>query len=143
MKNAMFITIVLSALAAVARAEQVNVDFGTVIRPLTHAGTGILHSMSTTAPADSLISPLKPQLLRVEPGTSLYNTYDRSVALGFKYYQLVVSDATNYVSPWPGDKNNWTTWENTAKSFAQQALAQNKQVMFDIWNEPDVAGEFW
>ena len=58
-------------------------------------------------------------------------------------YQVVVSDATNYKSPWPGDKNNWTSWENTAKSLAQQALSQNKEVMFDIWNEPDMAGEFW
>jgi hypothetical protein len=125
-------------------AEQVSVDFLSSLRPLTHAGSGFLHSFSTTAPPDNLVAPLKPQLFRSwnEAGnTGIFPTYNRVTAMGAAS-QLVVSDVYGYGPILPGDGGNWADWEKVCRDQATRALREGKTIQFDIWNEPDIPG-FW
>jgi hypothetical protein len=132
------------ALALPARAEQVSVDFQSPIRPLTHAGSGFLHSFTTTTPADSLVVPLRPQLFRSYPesgNSGAFPTYDRAVAMGAKT-QLVVSDAYGYDSSLPGDGGDWSSWEDLCQELVTHATLEGKTVQYDLWNEPD-DDSFW
>ena len=120
-----------------ASGEQASVSFGSVVRPLTHAGVGVLHSMDATTPNDSLIDPLDIRNYRQHPNSPVY---DRALAKGFDSYQVVVSD--KYYAPFndgsrPGDNGDWTEWEQHCRDVATQALQQNLNVQFDMWNEPD------
>ena len=138
------IGLVFAALAAVARAEQVSVDFQSSIRPLTHAGSGFLHSFSTTAPPDNLIVPIKPQLFRSYPesgNTGIFPTYDRATAMSADT-QIVVSDAYGYDALLPGDGGSWTAWEDLCHEIVNHAALEGKTVQYDLWNEPD-EGIFW
>ena len=128
------------ALAVSAHAEQVSVDFQSTIRPLTHAGSGFLHSFSATTPPDNLVVPLRPQLFRSYPesgDSGAFPTYDRVAAMGGKT-QLVVSDAYGYNSPWPGDGGNWNAWEDLCRELVNHAMLEGKIIQYDLWNEPDI-----
>jgi len=116
-------------------AEQLRVDFAQPIRAFDHAGSGFLHSMSATQPSTSLIAPLKPSIIRAWPGAG---TQARAASLGADYH-IVVSDSQGYQAPWPGDNGSWTAWESLARSVVQNQPG----AYYDIWNEPDLSGEFW
>lgn len=122
-----------------AFGEQVSVDFGSTIGPLAHSGSGVLHSINATSPDDSFLTAIKPSLFRAFPwGTA----YERSVAHNAAY-QVVVSDNYTYGNGvMPGDNGDWSGWEQLCQDMASQALAANKDIQFDIWNEPDIPG-FW
>ncbi|HEX8521660.1 MAG TPA: hypothetical protein VF669_05335 [Tepidisphaeraceae bacterium] len=134
-------------LAGIARADSTLVDFSIGIRPMTHAGSGFLHSFTPTTPADNLIAPLKPQLFRDWPvggdGGGALNNYNRATALGAKM-QVVVSDGYSNYTSFPGDNNDYSGWENYCKNLALQATlkAGPGKFQYDIWNEPDI-GYFW
>src|SRR6478736_3870234 len=82
----------LIVIAAPAFGEEVHIDFGSTAGPLTHVGSGILHSINATLPSDDLLAPLKPQLFRAFPwGTA----YDRAIGLGAEY-QIVVANAYDF-----------------------------------------------
>jgi hypothetical protein len=116
-----------------AFSEQISANFAINIGPITHAGSGVLHSISPTAPNDSMLSPIKPSLFRAFPWAT---HYDRAAANNAAY-QMVVSDLYKGATTWPGDNNDWTEWETTCRTIAQTALAQGQVIQFDLWNEPD------
>ena len=128
----------LVIIAVPAFGEQASVDFGSTIRPLSHAGSGVLHSISATTPNDSLLAPIKPSTFR---GPSAGPGYDRSIALGADY-QLVMADFYSGAGTMPGDNDDWTAWEATCRAVAAQVLAQGNEIQIDIWNEPDQPS-FW
>ena len=132
------------ALVPPAHAEQISVDFQSPIRLLTHAGSGFLHSFTTSTPTDNLVIPLRPQLFRSYPesgDSGAFPTYDRAAAMGAKT-QLVVSDAYGYESPLPGDGGSWVAWEDLCRELVNHATLEGKAVQYDLWNEPDI-DLFW
>src|SRR5690348_10363663 len=78
-----------------AFGDQASVDFGSTIRPLTHAASGFLHSMTATVPNNNLIAPLKPQVFRESPGPDPFTLYGLAAEHGADY-QFVISDVYNY-----------------------------------------------
>jgi hypothetical protein len=135
----LWLAALITLIATPSFGEQVSINFGTTAAPLSHAGSGVLHSISAIMPSDDLLLPIKPQLFRAFPwGTA----YDRAVQLGADY-QVVVSDVYDYNTIFfqggvlPGDNGDWSAWEKICRDMAAEALAQNKDIHFDIWNEAD------
>jgi MYXO-CTERM domain-containing protein len=128
-----------------ANADQASVDFSIAVRPMSHAGSGFLHSFTPTSPSDALIAPLKPQLFRDWPdggdGGGAFNNYARATALGAKM-QVVVSDGYSNYTTFPGDNADYSNWENYCRNLAIRATVAGAHLQYDIWNEPDI-GYFW
>lgn len=134
-------TLAAILVASIARADTVSVDFAAALHPISHAAAGVIHSISPTTPSDSLVTPLKLNLIREEPFSGYpFRDYSRVSVGGF--YQTEISNVWKFRAPWPGDGGSWSAWETMAKSYAQQAVAQNKHPQYEIWNEPDQSF-FW
>src|SRR5262245_4286297 len=102
--------------AAWAQAtEEALVDFSITGAAMTHRASGFLHSIDPASPADALVSPLKPQMLRMRPAAG--EAMDaRAGTLGVQHMQIIVSDEFNdYTNPFPGDGGDWTAWDNYVK----------------------------
>lgn len=134
--------------APVAAAEQALVDFSITAAPMTHRGSGFLHSIDGTGPSDDLIAAVKPQMFRDRPdggnGGGIFAQYDRLKGLGVKHFQVVISDGFNgdYAGPYPGDDGTYLAWENYVTNLVLRAKQANVKLEYDIWNEPDI-GYFW
>lgn len=121
-----------------ATAETITIDFANDLGPVTYRASGFLHGMSTTVPADSMVSLLKPRLMRFRPSMAVA-TYTKTKALGAKSMS-VLSDAR--YGTLPGTNNDWSGWENIVRTTVSDAIANNREFEWDIWNEPD-SDQFW
>ncbi|MEG4801758.1 beta-xylosidase [Microcoleus sp. ARI1-B5] len=116
--------------------SNVTVDFGQPATGITSM-SGILHGIDPSKPPDSSIKPLQPKLWRA----GRLDIYDRVIASGAEF-QLLVSDLWGYgTNPkgWP--YQNYPAWEAFIRQLAQQN--KGKKIIWDIWNEPDLANPFW
>jgi xylan 1,4-beta-xylosidase len=116
--------------------SNVTVDFGQPATGITSM-SGILHGIDPSKPPDSSIKPLQPKLWRA----GRLDIYDRVIASGAEF-QLLVSDLWGYGSNpkgWP--YQNYPAWEAFIRQLAQQN--KGKKIIWDIWNEPDLANPFW
>ncbi len=101
--------------------------------------SGFLHGINIDKPEDSLIALLEPKLLR--SGTGFQEAYSRKAKISKKNI-LVLSDL------WyngPGKKFSVMPYENyeVYKKFLEDVIDQTQgNVIYDIWNEPDV-GFIW
>ncbi|NJK39451.1 MAG: beta-xylosidase [Oscillatoriales cyanobacterium RM1_1_9] len=98
--------------------------------------SGFLYGIGNTKPPDSVIKPLQPALWR----TSRLQHYSRVQKLG-GVFQLLVSDTYGYgtKNPWPYE--DYAKWEAHVRQLAQQQKGKN--ILWDIWNEPDIKDPFW
>jgi len=116
--------------------SNITVDFGQPATGITSM-SGILHGIDPSNPPDSLVKPLQPKLWRA----GRLDIYDRVIASGAEF-QLLVSDLWGYGSNpkgWP--YQNYPAWEAFIRQLAQQN--KGKKIIWDIWNEPDLANPFW
>lgn len=100
-------------------------------------------------PPDAVVAPLKPQSLRMRPFGYVdgFAAYDRSKRLGIKHVSVIISAIVHDKKafeplPYPGENNDWSSWEATVREMVQRALDNKYRIAWDIWNEPNGAGYF-
>jgi len=136
-----FLSVLIFAIGSYAA---VTVDFSKDEGPILHSGNGFLWGISTAAPNDTLISRLKPKMLRAGAQTGsrcAFEIYDRAKALGVQEIQAIVCEAVGFRQP--GTANlSWDSYLSTVTNLVNRAKTENKDFVWDIWNEPDY-GQFW
>lgn len=101
---------------------------------------GQLESLNATQPPDSLINPIRVggEYAR-QFGDTLYEPFVlRAQNLGYKIIIRLDGYKSRINKGFP--YQNWTEWENYVKDRAQK---YGLNVIYDVWNEPTPAGEFW
>ncbi len=126
--------------AVFAGAEVLTIDFADDQGAMAYRGSGFLVGINATQPADSLIAPLKPQLMRNDVNLSL-STYTRNKQFGAKA-QMVLRLNSGTLLPLPGTNNDWSAWETHVRTTVSNTLTAGQDFEFDVWNEPDAA-MFW
>ncbi|MGL5082501.1 MAG: GH39 family glycosyl hydrolase [Microcoleaceae cyanobacterium] len=113
----------------------ITVDFA-VSQPGLSSMSGFLYGIGDTKPPDNKLAPLQSKLWR----TSRLNHYPRVQTLG-GVFQLLLSDTYGYgtKNPWP--YQDYAKWEAHVRLVAQQN--KDKQLIWDVWNEPDIKDPFW
>jgi hypothetical protein len=131
-----------SAGAQAATAATLVVNASANLRPVTHVASGSLYGLATaTAPADSLVEPLRP------------NTFVQMAAGGHQQAQgdilkvapeaaragaKVVDRLSDYYAGWPY-QFSWNNWLGVVDQQIQQLQAANATNLasWELWNEPD------
>jgi hypothetical protein len=130
---------VLLLIVPAAHPATVTADFGE--RDAPKLKLGFLHNLSSTAPSDDLLLPLKPTAWRSSEHTA---PADRVRALGASQ-TIVLSDHWSYpVHGWRPTGPPWTQldrYEAWVRQFARRYKGQGLHY-WDIWNEPDYK-VFW
>ncbi|MGB3405826.1 MAG: beta-xylosidase [Microcoleaceae cyanobacterium] len=115
---------------------QIEVDFATPETGI-HSMSGFLYGATIDNPPASVIQPLQPNLWR----TSWFNAYPKLTGLNAQF-QLLLSDTWGYGKgnrPWP--YQDYPAWEARVRKLAQQH--KDKNMIWDVWNEPDLKDPFW
>ncbi|SDD25617.1 hypothetical protein [Niabella drilacis] len=97
---------------------------------------GFLGSVTTAAPADELITPLKPALWRTGRQGDAFALYPRLNRLGVKRQLLLVSDYRNYNSFYTDifQRNGYGALTDT---LARRAKEAGYNFEWDLFNEPN------
>ncbi|WP_329129857.1 beta-xylosidase [Streptomyces sp. NBC_01476] len=163
----------LSASPAAAANTTVSVDLGNQGAAPTAVGSGFLYGLSQdgSAPADSLLQPLKPGLFRgggaridgggwlgdgyragdgyrVRINSALSQARRVTAAPYHATYHLLVSDVwgADTTQPantvYPCDNGDCSNWKAFVDQLVSDVQASGVPVSYDIWNEPDGTG-FW
>jgi hypothetical protein len=122
-----------------ARAATVSADFATPETP--ELKLGFLHNLSSTAPTDELLLPLRPTAWRSSERSA---PADRVRSLGATH-TIVLSDHWSYPAQgWRPVGPPWNQLERYAAWVREFARRYKGRGLFywDIWNEPDY-GVFW
>ncbi|MQY37291.1 hypothetical protein SRB17_52950 [Streptomyces sp. RB17] len=158
-----------STLVPAARSQAadttVTVDFATAGGAPAHHASGTIYGMTPdgSLPQDHFFKDIKWHFMRAGGAqlnsggyaTSLadYRTrwnatlaqYKRAVALGGTFvllpHDLWGADGTTNQG-WPGDNGDWTQFDNFVTQLINDVKANNMNVEWDLWNEPDGSG-FW
>jgi hypothetical protein len=142
-----------------ASADNLTVDLSVPIGPENYCALGFLHGITGTSPLDSMLTPLKIQVVRGAPNASgtlpamlQQPLFSRLVATGAQFALGVYYPFTSYSVPpppgdtntyyYPGDNGNWTTWETIVGNTVDQATAMNCTPYWGIWGEPDMDSHF-
>lgn len=113
----------------------VTVDFAATAAPV-RSMVGLLHAFSLTAPADSLIAPLRPALWRASYVTDSLAVVARARRMGARPI-LLVSDLWSYPGQsLPAPYTMMDRWEDSVRGMARRTRGLG--MIYDIWNEPDL-----
>jgi hypothetical protein len=145
----------------------ITIDAAADAGPVTYRGSGMTHGFSRTAPADSLVLPLKIRFVRHgewsgDNGGIQLNSSGGSDRL--MYVRVVNSGGLPEIemsSPkpafqrsncWPGDNNGCLVshegvnktpeqaWKEVVGRIVNRSIANGyTKLMYDPWNEPDLA----
>ena len=111
--------------------------------------TGLINGLNNYSPSsivpDGLIQPLQLSLWRQGNQTSPF--YNKAMAAGARY-EFLTSDGWGYKGPsLPGDGGSWTAYDNYIQSQATLAVSSAHTMVWEFWNEPDLAfskpGNLW
>lgn len=138
--------------ATLAQAERaaiqpahLTIDLATDEGQAAWRATGFLHGFSSDLPADELVKPLKIKLFRARWFTDhgIEASYERAKSLGAKSMVVLSCEIHDRgVKPWPGERGDWSDWENRVEKLASTSVKNTWEMQYDIWNEPD-GGQFW
>jgi hypothetical protein len=103
--------------------ETVTIDLATDLGPL-EAHTVSLLRPSSANPPDALLAPLRRLSI------------DRIPTL------VTLGESVKFDGRFPGDKKDWTKWDQGVEKLVRQNKAAAKPVEYEIWNEPDRAANF-
>jgi len=133
---AALLLIAVGRVPAIAQAKAtVVVDFAAP-QPNIKSMSGFLYGVDQNEPPSNQIQPLAPKLWR----TSRLDLYPRLTGFGARF-QLLLSDTWGYGKQrgWPFD--DYEKWEAHVRNLAQ--THKGKNMMWDVWNEPDLRDPFW
>ncbi len=124
-----------------AQAATLSVDLSE--RETPRLRLGFLHGMTSGAPDDELIRPLRPRAWRSND-TAWGAPYVRARAFGSRY-SLVLSDRWAYpMHGWGGRGRPWEQLDRFDRFVRELARGYRGRglIYWDIWNEPDLY-PFW
>ncbi|CAE6805267.1 hypothetical protein [Nitrospira defluvii] len=127
-----------------SQAGTIVVDLSVEQGPMNHRANGYLVSIEPTEPPTSLIAPLKPTSFRGNAGY-IFNNYDRLAQVGVTEFQLTLGLVFHHLALQIFDINqigldgNYTPWLAHVDRVIDQVLARRLHVLWDIYNEPDLA----
>ncbi len=127
-----------------AGAGTITVDLAREQGPVTHRANGYLVSIQPDQPATELILPLKPTSFRGSAGYVFAN-HDRLKQIGVTEFQLtlglVFGDPTQWIFDINriGEGDRYEPWVAHVNRIIDEVLARKLSVMWDIYNEPDLA----
>ncbi len=125
-------------------AVTITVDFAVQEAPITHRANGYLVSLEPDSPASELIEPLRPTSFRGNAGYVLRN-YERLRRMGVDEFQLtlglIFGELANSIFDINriGKNDDYGPWIAHVHKVVDQVEERNLSVMWDIYNEPDLA----
>lgn len=125
-------------------AGTIRVDLAVEQGPMNHRANGYLVSIEPTDPLMELIAPLKPTSFRGNAGYVL-NNYDRLKQAGVTEFQLTLGLVFEHRPLQIFDINqiglddNYAPWLVHVDHVIDQVLQRQLSVIWDIYNEPDLA----
>lgn len=133
------------------RCAELTVDLQRTLGPATQRACGFLHGITGGSPDAALLEPLKIRYVRGRPhaGWGLPGLLDTDVAqrlqrpglrlaLGVYYYdKKQVAGRSGQQEYWPGDQDDWTSWEAIVAGTVREASARKLACHWVLWNEPD------
>ncbi|MEU6510081.1 RICIN domain-containing protein [Streptomyces sp. NPDC046942] len=145
-----------TALAAGAPAQAVPtstttlvVDAGQTLRPVTHVATGSLYGLADdTTPADSLVTPLKPNtFVQMAPGGSqLPNGEPKpagdALVVAPKAARAGAKVVVRMPDWYPNFPYKWVSWSDWLSAVDKQVASVRSSgagniAAYELWNEPD------
>lgn len=127
-----------------SQAGTIVVDLSVEQGPMNHRANGYLVSIEPTEPPTSLIAPLKPTSFRGNAGY-VFSNYDRLTQVGVREFQLTLGLVFHHLALQIFDINqigldeNYAPWLAHVDRVIDQVLERRLQVLWDIYNEPDLA----
>ncbi len=127
-----------------SEAGTIVVDVSVEQGPMNHRANGYLVSIEPTEPPTNLIEPLKPTSFRGNAGYVLSN-YDRLARVGVTEFQLTLGLVFHHLALQIFDINqiglggNYAPWLTHVDRIIDQVLERKLNVLWDIYNEPDLA----
>ncbi|WBO61823.1 RICIN domain-containing protein [Streptomyces camelliae] len=137
------------AQAAPTSATTLVVDAGQTLRPVTHVATGSLYGLADdTTPADSLVTPLKPNtFVQMAPGGSqLPNGEPKpagdALAVAPKAARAGAKVVVRMPDWYPNFPYKWVSWSDWLSAVDKQVASVRSSgagniAAYELWNEPD------
>jgi len=142
-----FLLFFLFVPAVQAQSNNLYVDLGGTIRPVTHAASGALYGVTETLPADinGLVAPLKPRMY-TQPARSGLGFQQRIGAAIPVSQRLANTTAevtirlADILPYWPYRWAGWSHWSSEVRSVIadKRNSGRNNYYGYEIWNEPNV-----
>ncbi len=152
----LFLPLLLLFLTPLVKAQEtVTIDLSANNGPATNRGSGFLSGYNASQPADSLLTPVKSKLLRLDVGLENISSGDpvssalygqghqqwrrghvhsgRRVDTEFRRLQLSGARAVT---------STMSAWNAMVALAVNTAKASGQHIQWDIWNEPDIS-TFW
>jgi hypothetical protein len=125
-------------------AATVTVDFAVQEGPILHRVNGYLVSVEPDSPTSELIEPLRPTSFRGSVGY-VFRNYERLRRLGVDEFQVTLGLIFGEVASSIfninriGEHDDYGPWITHVHKIVDQVKERNLSVMWDIYNEPDLA----
>jgi hypothetical protein len=153
----LFLPLLLLFLTPMVRAQEtVTIDLSANNGAATNRGSGFLSGYNASQPADSLLTPMKSKLLRLDAGLeNIYSgdpvssaLYSRATSNGGAV-MYILGDAwiQNFGGFNPSGaravtSSTMSAWNAMVALAVNTAKASGQHLQWDIWNEPDIT-VFW
>ena len=137
----------LSASVVHAQSNNLYVDLGDTIRPVTHAASGALYGVTETLPTDinGMVAPLKPRMY-TQPARS-GRGYQQPIGAAISVSQRLVNTTAevtirlaDILPYWPYQWAGWSHWSSEVSAVIadKRNSGRNNYYGYEIWNEPNI-----
>jgi hypothetical protein len=147
--NRKIITFLLFSLfvpAVQAQNNNIYVDLGGTIRPVTHAASGALYGVTETLPTDinGLVAPLKPRMY-TQPARS-GSGFQQPIGAAIPVSQRLANTTAevtirlaDILPGWPYRWSGWSNWSSQVKAVItdKRNSGRKNYYGYEIWNEPN------
>ncbi len=142
-----FLTFFVFVPAVQAQSNNLYVDLGGTIRPVTHAASGALYGVTETLPTDinGLVAPLKPRMF-TQPARS-GSGFQQPIGAAIPVSQRLANTTAqvtlrlaDILPGWPYRWSGWSHWSSQVRSVItdKRNSGRNNYYGYEIWNEPNV-----
>lgn len=142
-----FLLFFLFVPAVQAQSNNLYVDLGGTIRPVTHAASGALYGITETLPTDinGLVAPLKPRMY-TQPARS-GSGFQQPIGAAIPVSQRLANTTAevtirlaDILPGWPYRWSGWSHWSSQVRSVItdKRNSGRNNYYGYEIWNEPNV-----
>ncbi len=142
-----FLTFFLFVPAVQAQSNNLIVDLGGTIRPVTHAASGALYGVTETLPTDinGLVAPLKPRMFTqpARSGSGFQQPIGAAIPVSQRLANTTAQVTLRLADVLPGGPYRWSGWSHWS-SLVRSVITdkrnsgRNNYYGYEIWNEPNV-----
>src|SRR5437868_3823244 len=132
--------------AFAATKETVTIDLAVRGEPITHKASGFSRGLTLTEPPQDMLAALHPAFFRQPALDSpakygALTIYPRAKTLNATI-MATLSDGIKFDGRFPGEKGNWTKWDNAVTDLVRRAHTAGQRITWEIWTEPN-SGASW